>query len=119
MFSPNYECVCLLGDFNSRTATDDDFIFIDDDDPSTEGIDIVNSVPFVFKRSALTLNQNTNLHSVSTGEILSESCSLKPKAIPPPNYECVCLLGDLNSRTATDDDFIFIDDDDPSTGHGL
>ena len=39
--------------------------------------------PFVFKRSALTLNQNTNLHSVSTGEILSESCSLKPKAIPP------------------------------------
>ena len=34
MFSPNYECVCLLGDFNSRTATDDDFIFIDDDDPS-------------------------------------------------------------------------------------
>jgi hypothetical protein len=36
--------------------------------------------PFVFKRSALTLNQNTNLHSVSTGEILSESCFLKPKA---------------------------------------
>ena len=28
MFSPNYECVCLLGDFNSRTATDDNFIFI-------------------------------------------------------------------------------------------
>jgi hypothetical protein len=35
MFSPNYECVCLLGDFNSRTATDDDFIFIDDDAPSS------------------------------------------------------------------------------------
>ena len=36
----NKKPIWLLGDFNSRTATDDDFILIDDDDPSTEGIDI-------------------------------------------------------------------------------
>jgi hypothetical protein len=44
---------------------------IDDDDPSTERIDIVNSVC------------SLDMHSLPRKRNSRESCSLKPKAIPP------------------------------------
>ena len=45
-------------------ATDDDFILIDDDDPTTEGIDIVNSVCF--------LDMHIACHMKETAEIKPE-----------------------------------------------
>ena len=74
MFSPNYECVCLLGDFNSRTATDDDFIFIDDNDPSTEGIDIVNSVCFLDMHSLPRKGNSRDKTRNIFGKLLLDFC---------------------------------------------
>lgn len=74
MFSPNYECVCLLCDFNSRTETDDDFIFIDDDDPSTEGIDIVNSGSFLGMHSLPRKRNSRDKTRNNFGKLLLDFC---------------------------------------------
>jgi hypothetical protein len=62
------------GDFNSRTATDDDFILIDDDDPSTEGIDIVNSVCFLDMHSLPCKRNSRDKTRNNFGKLLLDFC---------------------------------------------
>jgi hypothetical protein len=63
-----------VGDFNNRTATDDDFIFIDDDDPSTEGIDIVNSVCFLDMHSLPRKRNSRDKTRNNFGKLLLDFC---------------------------------------------
>ena len=76
-FVINHNLICLLGDFNSRTSTDLDYIVIDDKDILIDSYDIVgNDIHRILNDKISLLRNNSDKNKNNYGNLLLELCKL-------------------------------------------